>query len=523
MLTFFRKHAAKVLIITVVFFALSIIIPVLIQNASRRGQRRTTQQALSEQGIAYINEKPINPFKYRQLVNQGVGRVIPPQQKSKADPRLIARIMYESLLQTVDHTLFLAEAKKNRVRVSRKEVNGELDKVKQSYKVDSTGELKELLKRNGYTLKMFKQMIKDEILVQKMVKNIQDEVKVTDADVLNKFKKVKARHILIRPEYQDIAGDRQEMLKEAEENALQQAKELKKRIEAGEDFGKLAKEFSADKVTAVKGGDVGWFETGQMVPEFEETAFSLPAGQISEPIKTVFGYHIINIEEIKQGEVPIDIDEKELKKQMLEQKKRIKMDNWYAHVLKNADVQVVDKTMLAFKHKVEGDYDKALREYRLLAANNPSDPMAHVFIGEVYELMGKFKNANDEYNKGLLKIRLNKSLDNPFIYLAIASLEMKRGNRSKALKQLKKAEELAGDNLSVYISMQRIYEEYGYKANAGRMSRKIDQVRELLTADLDSDLSKIVGDDKKPKIEETPLELPEVPQTVLPPIEKGVQ
>lgn len=133
MLSFLRRHAGKILIATVIFFALSIIIPTLIQNARQRDQRLPSrQQALSEQGIAYVNGKPIDPRKFRQLVNQGLSQVVHPQQKSRTDPRITAQIMYQALLQTIDHTLLLREAKKNRIRVGRGEVNKELDSVKKS-------------------------------------------------------------------------------------------------------------------------------------------------------------------------------------------------------------------------------------------------------------------------------------------------------------------------------------------------------------------------------------------------------
>lgn len=101
---------------------------------------------------------------------------------------------------------------------------------------------------------------------------------------------VKARHILIKSE----SGDGEERRKELRERAsfvLEQARE-------GADFAELAKEFSQDG-SGPEGGDLGWFGPGQMVPPFEEAAFDLDAGEISDIVETEFGYHIIKVEDTK--------------------------------------------------------------------------------------------------------------------------------------------------------------------------------------------------------------------------------
>ncbi len=104
-------------------------------------------------------------------------------------------------------------------------------------------------------------------------------------------KQVKARHILFK-----VAENASE---EEMEAVLGKAREVLERARKGEDFAELAKEFS-EGPSKEEGGDLGFFSEGQMVKPFEEAAFSLGKGEVSDPVKTRFGYHIIKVEDIKE-------------------------------------------------------------------------------------------------------------------------------------------------------------------------------------------------------------------------------
>ena len=83
--------------------------------------------------------------------------------------------------------------------------------------------------------------------------------------------------------------------------ALEQIKNILERIKGGESFETLAREFSDDGGSAANGGDLGWAEPGLFVPEFDQVLFALETGDISDPVKTQFGYHIIRLDDLREG------------------------------------------------------------------------------------------------------------------------------------------------------------------------------------------------------------------------------
>jgi peptidyl-prolyl cis-trans isomerase C len=141
-------------------------------------------------------------------------------------------------------------------------------------------------------------------LFQEMVKNMpvtEQAAKAYYEQHKSELERIHARHILIRfkgspvpvkPDQKDIT----------EEEALAKAKEIREKILAGADFAALAKAESDDTGSGAAGGDLGFFGHGQMVPSFEQAAFALPVGQVSEPVRSQFGYHIIKVEGAKTFE-----------------------------------------------------------------------------------------------------------------------------------------------------------------------------------------------------------------------------
>src|SRR5574342_1325687 len=124
-------------------------------------------------------------------------------------------------------------------------------------------------------------------------------------------KEVHARHILFRAQ----AGD-----DKAGKEAADKVKAVIARIKKGEDFAKVAGEVTEDPSGKANGGDLGYFTKEQMVPEFSEAAFKLDKGQISDPVKSQFGWHVIRVEDKRSKPVPTYDEVKEQIAQYLTRK-----------------------------------------------------------------------------------------------------------------------------------------------------------------------------------------------------------
>jgi peptidyl-prolyl cis-trans isomerase C len=218
------------------------------------------------------------------------------------DKEIRIKELKEKILdQMIDEKVLIHEAKRMKINVTRKEVQDGIEEIKKRFTKEE--EYNQELARQGLTEEKFKEQVKEQLMV---IKLIDQEVKAkvvppTDSEIEDFYKQhesemvepeqVRVRHILIK------VGENTD-----KKEALKRITEILKEAKKGKtSFAELAKKYSEDP-SAAKGGDIGFFVRGQMVRKFEEVAFALNVGEISDVVETEYGYHIIQSIEKKTAE-----------------------------------------------------------------------------------------------------------------------------------------------------------------------------------------------------------------------------
>jgi peptidyl-prolyl cis-trans isomerase C len=287
--------------------------------------------------IARVNGQDVKKSDFDMLVrnielSQGP---IPAARRDEILRRAIDRL--------VEYTLLQQEAHARNLTVTDAEVNERVKTMQGQFPTEEA--FKKALSARSMSIERLRDDARVDMVVTKLMDNeVTSTEPATDTDCQefyaknpDKFKRgeaVRASHILIKAsETADEA---------TKKKARAQIEGVYKRVRSGEDFAKLASEHSEDG-SAAQGGDLDFFERGRMVPPFEQAAFSLKPGEVSDIVTTQFGYHIIKVTDRRDATtVPFDDQLKERVKEFLtNQKKQQRADSFIASLKQKSKIEVL--------------------------------------------------------------------------------------------------------------------------------------------------------------------------------------
>jgi peptidyl-prolyl cis-trans isomerase C len=253
--------------------------------------------------VARVNGEAISKADFDRAVQNleaRAGGPIPPEQRDQ--------VLRGVLDQIVSYTVLVQEGRARNVTVPDTDVDARITQIRGQF--PSEDEFTKMLAERKMTLDQVKSDVRRDLSITKLIDaEIAAKIAVTPEQVNDFYAKnpdqfkqgesVRASHILISvPKGADAA---------AKTAARTKAETVLKDAKAGKDFAALAKEHSADPGSAANGGDLGFFQQGQMVGPFNDAAFTLAPGTISDLVETEFGFHIIKVIEKKEGRtIPLD-------------------------------------------------------------------------------------------------------------------------------------------------------------------------------------------------------------------------
>ncbi|HEY8548558.1 MAG TPA: peptidylprolyl isomerase [Vicinamibacterales bacterium] len=252
--------------------------------------------------VARVNGEPLPRQEFERAIRNieaRAGQSIPADKRDQ---------IYRTVLdELIAFRLVLAEARARNITIAPEEIKARVDEIKKQFPTEAA--FQEALKERNMTAADLESETRTELLVNKTLEAEvapKGTVAPQELDAYYKenpeqFKQpeqVRASHILFPVE----AG----ATPEAKQQVRTQAEAVLKRAKAGEDFAGLAREFSKD-ASAPNGGDLNFFPRGQMVPAFEQAAFGMKVGEISDVVESEFGFHIIKVTDRKPEQlVPLE-------------------------------------------------------------------------------------------------------------------------------------------------------------------------------------------------------------------------
>jgi len=290
--------------------------------------------------VATVNEEIITISELDELVEPISDQYRARFGESELSQK-INQVRADILDQMVNDKLIQQEAGRCQIKAGEDEVDQAIERLKARF--SSKEEFEEAMLAQGTTLEDLREKYRSELMVMKLMdREVRSKVSVSQSEVeayydehkdqMREPEEIKVRHILIKATDQDTEEVRQE--------ALELAKKLLAELRAGADFAQLAREYSKCP-SAPNGGDLGFFSRGQMVTEFEDVAFRLKVGEISDVVQTRFGYHIIKLEG-RKASAPKEFSEvsSEIREKLFRQKTQERLERWIKELRDKADIEI---------------------------------------------------------------------------------------------------------------------------------------------------------------------------------------
>lgn len=313
------------------------------------GKSSMTDQLKASGPVAIVNSEPITAAEFEQEVQTLIAsKQIPPHMQQQLPEAQLNQLKRQIVEQMVQRRLIEQKIEQTDFDISDAEIKEKLSEIEAEFATAAKAQgqnvsMRDMMKQQGMSDDELNERVYQAIALEKLMEKeggfrpaTAEEAKSFYEDNLEKFKqpeKVRARHILLEVKNPEEKA-------QWEKARAEIARLREEAVQSGADFAELAKKHS-DDTSASRGGDLGFFAREEMIEEFSEVAFELEKGEVSEPVRTRYGWHIIKRVDYQPSQpIPFEKVEDNLTKQLTSKRFRDSLMKYVEQLRANADVEL---------------------------------------------------------------------------------------------------------------------------------------------------------------------------------------
>jgi parvulin-like peptidyl-prolyl isomerase len=285
------------------------------------------EESVPSDAVAVVGENEISKAEFDALLAQAkAGYKAQQREFPKAGTPEYNSLKNSAVQYLVQQAQLAQRAEELDVQVTDEQVDERLSEIKKQYFGGSERRYQNQLKEQGMTDARVRKDVRSQLIQEAIFKEVTDGVKVTDKDIEDYYKNNASQYG--QPESREV--------RHILVSSKKQADELYRRLRGGESFAKLAKQYSKDPGSKDQGGRLT-VARGQTVPAFDRTAFTLKTGTVSQPVRTQYGYHLIEpLSAVKPAKTtPLKDVRDSIRQQLLQQKRNKTMTDWVEKMKKD--------------------------------------------------------------------------------------------------------------------------------------------------------------------------------------------
>ena len=297
-----------------------------------------TERQTLDRVVAVVNDGVIMRSelddRMTQVERQAESRGESLPDRQQLEPQVLERMILEEIQ--------LQMARDANITIDDTELNRQVRSIAESNNM-SLDEFADAVEADGMTLASVRENVRREMLMRQVQqRQVGNRVNISDSEVDRLLSQqtgqsgeqavipeTRARHILI-----ELTPTRDE------EQARARSQQARQRLAQGDDFATVAREMSDDDGSALNGGDLGWVRPGQTVPAFEEAMRELSVNEVSEPVRSQFGYHVIEVLERRQQDVTQEAQREEIRQAIFQRRANQELESWQQQIRSQAFVDV---------------------------------------------------------------------------------------------------------------------------------------------------------------------------------------